>query len=163
MDYVDDLIRNVNEASARLRRVSDADAARRPGPGKWCAKEIVGHLIDSASHNHQRFVRASWQDDLVFPGYHQDAWVSAQGYQAAPWLELVDLWAAYNAHIARLMRATPDAVRLRDRTHHNLDELAWQPVPSDQPASLDDMMRDYVGHLLHHLRQIDALGLPGAR
>jgi hypothetical protein len=135
----------------------------RPAPGKWSAKEIVGHLIDSASNNHQRFVRARWQDDLVFSGYAQEAWVSAQDYQHAPWPDLLTLLVAYNRHLARVMRATPESVRLRLNARHNLDALAWQPVPADRPASLDEFMRDYVAHLRHHLRQVDALRLPGAR
>lgn len=159
MDYVDDLIATVTTTAARLRHVPDAEAARRPAPGKWSAKEIIGHLIDSASNNHQRFVRALWQDDLIFDGYEQDGWVAAQAYNSAPLGELLDLWAAYNRHLARVMRATPEAIRLRMHTRHNLDERAWQPVPRDQPASLDYFMRDYVGHLQHHLRQIDAMGL----
>ncbi len=162
MDYVDDLITTVRAAAGRLRRVSDADAAWRRAPGAWSAKEIVGHLIDSASHNHQRFVRASWQDDLIFSGYDQDAWVSAQAYQQAPWPELLDLWVAYNGHLARVMRATPEPVRLRVHTRHNLDALAWQPVPPDRPTSLDYFMRDYVGHLHHHLRQLDVLCARGS-
>jgi len=159
MDYIDDLIATVRAAAARLRRVADADAARRPAPGTWSAKEIIGHLIDSASHNHQRFVRARWQDDLVFPGYDQDVWVSAQDYQAASWPDLVDLWAAYNTHLARIMRATSEATRLRTHMRHNLDELAWRPVPAGEPVTLDYFMRDYVGHLLHHLRQVEEMRL----
>ena len=157
MDYVDDLITTVRATADRLRRVDPADAERRPAPGKWSAKEVVGHLVDSASNNHQRFVRAQWRDDLVCEGYEQDAWVSAQQYQHAPWLELIDLWSAYNLHLARVMRATPDDIRLRLRATHNLDERAWEPVPRDRPASLDYFMRDYVGHLKHHVQQIDAL------
>ena len=118
-----------------------------------------GHLIDSAAHNHQRFVRARWQDDLVFNGYQQDQWVATQGYQAAPWLELVDLWASYNFHLARVMRDVPESVRFREHARHNLDELAWQTVPRDRPATLDFFMRDYVAHLQHHLRQIDGMRL----
>lgn len=163
MNDVADLIGTVTEAANRLRRVTDADAARRPGPGKWSAKEIIGHLIDSAANNHQRFVRAQWQDDLVFTGYDQEAWVSSQRYQDAPWAELLTLWEAYNRHLARVMRAVPEAVRLRQHTRHNLDELAWQRVACGQPTSLDDFMRDYVDHLKHHVRQIDALGFGEAR
>ena len=159
MDYSDDLVATVTVARERLRLVSDADAARRPSPSAWSAKEIIGHLIDSASNNHQRFVRARWQDTLVFSGYEQEGWVEAQGYQMTDWQELLDLWALYNRHIARVMERTPDDVRLRSHVVHNLHERAWQFVPADQPTTLDYFMRDYVGHLQHHLRQIDALGL----
>ena len=80
--------------------------------------------------------------------------MATQRYQDAPWKELVDLWEAYNYHLARFMKATPIHVRTRQHARHNLDKLAWQPHPADQPASLDYLMRDYVGHLQHHLRQI---------
>ncbi|MEW6320471.1 MAG: DinB family protein [Acidobacteriota bacterium] len=162
MDYTNDLRETVRTAAARLRAVADADAARRPAPGKWSAKEIIGHLIDSASNNHQRFVRARWQDDLVFGGYDQEGWVSSQGYQDAAWPDLVTLWEAFNLHLARVMERVPDDVRLRRHTRHNLHDIAWQVVPPGEAATLDYFMRDYVGHLQHHLRQIDALGLPTA-
>lgn len=157
MDYTDDLVTTVRQAWDRLTEVSDADASRRPAPDKWSPKQIIGHLIDSASNNHQRFVRARWQDDLVFPGYDQDGWVEAQAYQEAPWRELLDLWLAYSLHLARVMRGTPDEVRLRGHLRHNLDRLAWRPVPSELPATLDYFMRDYVGHLKHHLGQLPVL------
>lgn len=32
---------------------------------------------------------------------------------------------------------------------HDLDALAWVPVPGDQPTSLGYFMRDYVAHLRH--------------
>jgi hypothetical protein len=156
-DYIDDLRSTVERAAAVLLTVDDARAARRPAPGKWSAKEIVGHLVDSAANNHQRFVRAQLQDDLIFPGYAQEEWVAVQRYQEASWPDLVTLWRAYNQHIATVMATTPDAVRLRERPRHNLHELAWQPLPADRPATLDYFMRDYVGHLHLHLDQIRRL------
>lgn len=160
MHYAQDLALTVRRAAERFRQVADADAARRPAPTKWCAKEIVGHLIDSAANNHQCFVRARWQEDLVFTGYAQDDWVAAQDYRSAPWHDLLDLWLAYNLHLARVMESVPEPLRLAPHTRHNLDQLAWQPVPRDQPATLDYFMADYVDHLKHHLRQIEAL-IPG--
>jgi hypothetical protein len=56
------------------------------------------------------------------------------------------------------MEGVPESVRLTPRTRHNLDQMAWQPVPRNQPATLDYFMADYVGHLKHHLQQIDAIG-----
>jgi len=154
-DYVGDLTAVVTGAAAQLRRIPEEAAARRPNPGAWSAKEVLGHLIDSASNNHQRFVRAPDQKDLVFPGYEQERWVQIQDYQHAPWESLIVLWQAYNEHLARVMAAIPAEVRLREHRRHNLDQRAWRPVPPDQPATLDYFMADYVGHLKHHLAQIE--------
>lgn len=157
LDYAVRLRTTVDAAAATLIGVDPMAAARRPASGGWSAQEIVGHLIDSAANNHQRFVRARWQDDLVFTGYAQDAWVDAQRYADAPWIEVVTLWREYNRHLARVMDATPPSVRLREQARHNLHEIAWRTVPVDTPATLDYFMRDYVGHLEHHLRQLAAL------
>ena len=148
-------LREVVDAATRaLGAIDDAASARRPAPDKWSPREIVGHLVDSAANNHGRFVRAQAQDDLVFPGYAQDAWVDAQGYRSAPWTDLVALWAAYNRHLARVMTLAPEAARMRPRARHNLDEIGWSAVPADVPATLDHLMADYVDHLEHHLRQV---------
>jgi DinB family protein len=153
-DYAIELVDIVDRVTPRLLDISDEGSARRPAPGKWSPREIVGHLVDSASNNHQRFVRAQWQDDLVVQGYAQDGWVAAQRYQDAPWTEIVMLWAHFNRHLARVMEAVPDEIRLRPRHRHNLHQMAWQPVLETEPATLDYFMRDYVGHLKHHVRQI---------
>jgi hypothetical protein len=156
--YAADLLQTIEQAGARLARLSEEESARRPAPNKWSRKEIVGHLIDSAGNNHQRFVRARFQEDLVFPGYDQDAWVRAQRYQEARWSVLLELWRSYNAHIAHVMQSTPEEELTRLRASHNLHEIAWRTVPKSQPATLDFFMEDYVGHLHHHLEQ--ALALP---
>lgn len=155
LDFAEDLARTVDAAAARLRRMSAMDAARPRAPGKWSPAQVVGHLVDSASNNHQRFVRARFRDDLRFDGYEQDAWVDAQRYASAPWPELVELWRGFNLHLARVMEATPPEALRKPRPDHNLDRLAWEVVPASEPVSLEYFMRDYVGHLKHHLRQID--------
>ena len=147
----------VEAATPRLLAIPDAEASKPPAPGKWSPKQVIGHLIDSASNNHQRFVRVRFMDDLVFAGYEQESWVAAQGYQGAPWAELVGLWRLFNLHLARVIENLPAPVRERPRARHNLDELAWRPVPKETPATLEYFMRDYVGHLKHHLAQIPGL------
>ena len=103
----------IERALPRLLEMGEAESAARPKPDKWSARELLGHLIDSASNNHQRFVRAQVRDDLIFEGYDQEKWVRAQGYAEAPWAELVGLWRAYNLHLARVIDAVPAAVRKR--------------------------------------------------
>jgi len=130
-------------ALPRLRAVSEDEASRGRGPGKWVKKEILGHLIDSAVNNHQRFVRAPMVDRFVWPGYEQDAWISAQNYKARAWSDLVDLWSALNRHLAHVMASIP-----RER-------LGTQCViGSNEPATLEWWITDYVRHLRHHLEQL---------
>jgi hypothetical protein len=157
IDYADDLRSTVTRVAAELTEVSDIAAARRPAADKWSVKEIVGHLVDSAANNHGRFVRAQAQDDVIFAGYRQAEWVDLQHYRDAPWPDLVRLWRDYNLHLARIIEVMPAEARLRERRRHNLDEIAWQPVPRESPCTLDYFMRDYVGHLHHHLRQVHAI------
>ena len=144
----------VERATPRLLALSDAAAGTPPTPGKWSPKEVIGHLIDSASNNHGRFVRAQFIDDLVFSGYEQERWLGMQRYADAPWSDLVALWRGFNLHIARVMDNTPDDIAHAPRAKHNLDAIAFRTVPRDQPATLEYFMADYVDHLEHHLAQI---------
>ena len=153
-DFLDDFRSTVEDAAQRLMLMSEEQSQTPRGEGKWTAKEVVGHLIDSAANNHQRFVRAQFTDDLVFSGYEQEEWVEVQGYNHEPWQQLVQLWKHYNLHLQHLMSATPEETRMRERASHSLDKIAWQAVGEDQPVTLDYFMRDYVAHMKNHLRQI---------
>ena len=152
MHYVDELRQAVNAAVPRLLALGDASATR-PAPRKWSPREIIGHLVDSASNNHQRFVRGQLQDDLVFPGYAQEDWVRIGRYQDAPWDELVAHWKMFNLKIARVMDGTPDEVRKRPRARHSFDAIGV-PLKDGEAPTLEHVMSDYVLHLQHHLRQI---------
>ena len=133
----------VEAALPRLRALSEARAAEPRGDGKWLRKEILGHLIDSAANNQQRFVRARSSNPFVWPGYDQDAWVAAHGYRERSWTDLVDLWAMSNEQIAAAMRSVPP------------ERLATSCVIGSDPAvTLEWLMHDYVRHMRHHLAQI---------
>ena len=122
---------------------SDQTLATRVDPKKWCRKEILGHLIDSACNNQQKFVRMMQQPSLDFPGYRQDDWVAVQDWANADWEGMVSLWAAYNRHLAYLIsNVTPD--RLSNTIQ----------IEGVGPFTLGFVMSDYVEHLKHHLRQI---------
>jgi len=154
----DRLRRVVTAARPRLEAISHDRSGVPRSEGKWSPREIVGHLVDSATNNHGRFVRAQFTDDLLCARYDQAAWVTCQRYSSAPWLELVALWAYVNFHLARVMEACPPDVRSRPRKRHNLHEVAFRAIPPAEPATLEYFMADYVDHLEHHLAQI--LGSP---
>ena len=139
------LTRVVEDASAELRALDDTVVGAKAEPGVWSAKEILGHLVDSAANNHQRFVRAQQSARLVFPKYEQDAWVAAQDYQSCSWTELVEFWRLYNRHLAHLIRhIRPETLNV---------ECVIEPY---SPVSLEYLIEDYIAHLQHHLKQIRA-------
>jgi hypothetical protein len=138
-----ELGRTVAQAKPMLERLNNADTSLRPAAGKWSRKEILGHLMDSASNNHQRFVRAALQGELKFPGYDQERLVELQQFREMDWGFLVDLWAAYNRLLAHVIASLPAKAA-------NIScEIGKNP-----PATLVWIAEDYVEHLKHHLNQI---------
>ncbi len=132
-------------AEAVLRQVAEKESQQPILPGGWSRKQVLGHLIDSASNNHQRFVRAALQGSLDFPAYDQENWVRVQAAEAAPWPLLVALWADYNRYLAHVIARLP-ADRLQ----------ASCRIGAGQPVTLKFVAEDYLRHLLHHLGQIGA-------
>jgi hypothetical protein len=132
----------IARASGTLRGFTDADASTGLTGRTWNRKELLGHLIDSAANNHQRIVRAQLGDALVFPGYEQDNWVAAQRYKHRKWDELVEVWIAFNAQVASAIEGVP-AAKLSTKC----------AIGSDEPVTLEWLMRDYLRHLRHHLSQ----------
>ncbi len=153
-DALEDFSRTIEEAAERLRGMTEDEAGARSEAGAWSAKETVGHLIDSAANNHQRFVRAQFRDDLDFDGYVQDEWIAAQHYGDAPWSRLVELWRLYNLHLLHVVSRIPVDKLTAPRRPHSLDKIAFRVVDKQEAATLEYLIRDYVEHLKHHLGQI---------
>ena len=123
------------------------DWARRPGPGKWSAKEIIGHLTDSAHVNLQRFVRCTYEDKFKLI-YFQEEWVAAQHYQDADITELLELWRLVNMQVARVLDNYP-----ADRWQATCDSNRGEPVYH----TVEFLANDYIAHMQHHLNQIITL------
>jgi hypothetical protein len=149
--FLKDFRQTIDASTEGLLRLSPS---ANTSETKWNEKQILGHLIDSAANNHQRFVRAQFTTDLNFSGYEQDNWVESQQYENESWENLVQLWASYNRHLVHMLSVVPEETLTRNRTEHNLDKIAFKPVPVDEPATLEYFIRDYVDHLRHHLAQI---------
>src|SRR3954470_3861153 len=103
-EAADRLAKILEVTPPRLAAISAEDAARRNGAGRWAPKEILGHLIDSAGNNHQRFVRGQLFPAVDSPGYAQESWVTTQSYLTEPWPDLINLWLLFNRHLLHVMR-----------------------------------------------------------
>ena len=153
-EWLEDFRETIESAAPRLLQISEAQSEQPRAEEHWSAKQIIGHLIDSATNNHARFVLAQIKDDLIFPGYDQNSWVTIQHYQQAPWSQLVDLWRAYNLHLLHVMAFTPADQLTKRCVQHSLQTIAFETVSESEPVTLEYLMKDYVVHLKHHLSQI---------
>ena len=142
------LLSAVDIAEPKLRNIGELESTKPVLAGGWSRKQVIGHLIDSASNNHQRFVRAAQQASLEFPGYDQAANVRVQAPQEAEWALLVSLWAAYNRYLAHIIAHLPAS---------KLETVCR--IGSGEPVTLSFIATDYLRHLVHHLRQIGAADL----
>ncbi|NJK84741.1 MAG: DinB family protein [Bacteroidales bacterium] len=114
-------------------------------------KQIVGHMIDSASNNTHRIVHMHYQPSpLRFPNYatngNNDRWIAIQNYQEETWADMVYLWKYSNIHIVHVFKNV-DPSKLENKWHYNEEKL----------ISLKDCIIDYLGHFKLHLGEIDEL------
>ena len=113
------------------------------GSSSWSKGELLGHLIDSAINNQQRFARALIEEQLQFPSYAQVEMVRVQRYREAPVGLLIELWSNLNRYIAHLLLQVPPA------------KLGMHCVIGANPeVTLGQLAMDYVAHLEHHTKQL---------
>jgi hypothetical protein len=114
-------------------------------------KQIVGHLIDSASNNTHRIVHLHYQPaPLIFPNYatfgNNDRWIAIQDYQNEDWDTLIQLWKYSNLHICHVIKNVDP-----EKTGNE-----WISVP-DKKVTMESMIIDFPRHFKLHLSEIDEL------
>jgi hypothetical protein len=140
------LQQHITEVPAEFLKYPEEELRRKPAPNKWSKKELLGHLVDSAANNHHRFIKIQFLPAPYFvEGYAQNDWVRVQKYSEKDTEQLLNLWKVYNEHIVFIMQNTPD---------ENL-EIKLNPEDAFENAdNLFHLMKDYVDHMDHHLKQI---------
>jgi len=136
------LIHILDTGPAKLRAFSEEEFSRIPSPDKWSKKQIIGHLIDSATNNHHRFVRGQFHDKPTIL-YEQELWNQHSYYQDMSQEHIISFWEKYNRHIVQLVQRIPKELLSRECTMSDGKgyTIAW-------------LFEDYVRHIEHHLRQI---------
>jgi hypothetical protein len=138
-----DYLRNtIEKEMPNLRAISDSEASISLRNG-WTRKQELGHLIDSATNNHVRFVNIAMTDHYAGPSYDPDMWVATHRYSEMLWSAIVEFWYQYNVFLAGLISRIPEA-RLKSICE----------VGSSGPVTFEWLIGDYVVHLQHHVDQL---------
>lgn len=146
-----ELIRLIDEWESKLSKLPEDILAKRRNGQNRTIKQIVGHMIDSASNNTHRIIHLQYQvSPLIFPDYanlgNNDRWIAIQNYQYEKWDDLVQLWKYTNYHIVHVINNV------------DMEKLSniWISALNDA-VSLKEMIIDYLRHFKLHLSEIDDL------
>lgn len=142
-DTADKISALVDKWRPILESLSEEQFRFKPTADRWSIAEVIGHLVDSANNNHQRFIRAQRCSELTFPKYDQNHWVDACGYHSVDQSDLIQLWYHYNKIISNVLRRLP------------ADQLKTPcTITPYETCSLEFLVTDYFTHLKHHLEKI---------
>ncbi|WP_281612723.1 DinB family protein [Flammeovirga sp. SubArs3] len=134
----------LSEGKEYIENSSIEEFTKKERPEKWSKQEILGHLIDSAINNLQRFTEIQFEEKpYVIRKYNQDELVKVNDYQNANHTELLHFWMSINHRIIAIMKLQTEVT------------LGYKIVLGDHEISdLKYLMQDYVAHLEHHLQQL---------
>ena len=146
-----ELLRLVNEWELRLLSLPEEVIGNRRNIQNRTIKQIVGHMVDSASNNTHRIIHLQYNmSPLIYPDYanlgNNDRWIAIQNYQKENWENLVQLWKYSNLHIAHVI----DNVNPEKQNNEWISAL-------QQQVSLKAMILDYLSHFKLHLNEIEDL------
>lgn len=139
-----ELTAHLNNIPFRFSEMEPEELLKRPAPGKWSKKEILGHLIDSAINNLKRFADIQSQaQPYRYQPYVQDSLVVINRYQDLPLDHMLLLWKTLNQQIEYVISAIPD------------EKLSYQLItPAGETYTLEWLIIDYLAHMNHHWKQV---------
>lgn len=142
-DIIERLNYLIKSVPAKVKQYSEQEFSVRI-EGRWSKKEILGHLCDSATNNHHRFIKIQFEKQpFVIVPYDQNNWVLIQDYQYMPLDEIISLWAVLNRHILRIISRIPE------------EKLGYVcDIGENKSLTFLELVQDYLRHLEHHLKQI---------
>jgi len=102
-----------------LSEIEEANLSLKTSPEKWSKKEIIGHLIDSATNNHQRFIRGQFELNPEI-SYNQDKWNEFNFYNDIPGKQIISFWKFYNQQLMEIVKRIPkekpkEKLKLKDQ------------------------------------------------
>lgn len=146
-DVLEFLRAGVKELETLLGGLGEQQALHRYAPGKWSIKEVVGHMLDVERVFAYRALRIARADTTPLPGFEQDDYVAAAGFDDRPLASLLaeyhhlraanlELFASLEAR-ALMRQGTASGYRFSARA------LIWI-IAGHERHHLNGLRRDYL-------------------
>lgn len=131
----------VEKAPGLLAQINEEKISEKSTPNKWSKKEILGHLIDSATNNHQRLIRGQFEA-IPEIQYDQNQWNKYSFYQQIDSQKIISFWTIYNIQLIEIIKRIP------------IENFKKQVKIGQNVLTLDYVINEYIVHLEHHLKQL---------
>ena len=138
----------VEELLSAIDLLTDTQALFKPGPQEWSIKEVIGHLIDVERVFSYRLLRISRDDPTPLPGFEQEDFVRAAGFDHIPLRDLA-------SEFEYLRRANLLAIR-----HMSEEAIDHRGTASGATVSARALIYMMVGHVDHHVASLREKYLP---
>ncbi len=147
----DELLSLLKIWEPKLLAVSENALVHRTNSQNRTIKQIVGHMIDSASNNTHRIIHLQYDKiPSQFPDYanfgNNDKWIAIQNFQKEDWHVMVQLWKYCHTHIVHVIKNV-DPLKL---------ENEWISALG-QKITLEAMIIDFPRHFQLHIKEIEEL------
>lgn len=139
-----DLLRMLEEGAEDvlqlLRAFGEADGGHRYAPGKWSVKEVVGHVTDAERVFAYRALRIARADSTPLPGFEQDDYVAAAGFDRRTLADLAEEFADVRKATLKLFAGMDAPAFMRSG------------VANGHPITVRALAWIIAGHEQHHAR-----------
>jgi hypothetical protein len=144
------LTHQIDELHAALDALTDPQACFKPGPTEWSIKEVIGHLDDVERVFAYRLLRVSRGDATPLPGFEQEDYVRAAGFDLYFLNDLV-------SEFEFLRRANMLAIG-----HMSEEAINCRGTASGYTVSARALIYMLIGHVDHHMASLHEKYLPVA-
>ena len=142
-DVIAALPRQIDDLRSALGKLSDEQACFKFGPAEWSIKEVAGHLNDVERVFSYRLLRISRNDATPLPGFEQEDYVRAAGFDNYPFPDLINEFELLRrANILAIKNMTDEAV-------------TYLGTASGATISARALIYIMVGHVDHHMASLN--------
>ena len=135
------LAKQLGEYRQLLTGVSDAAATAAPEPGKWSAKQVLGHICDGERVMTYRALRFARGDQNELHGFEQDDYVLEAQSNARSLEDLLTEFESIRKASIALFGSLPSEAETREG------------IANGNPVTVRALAYIVAGHAQHHLEQ----------
>lgn len=146
------ILKGIEAWEPKLLQLSENVITKRRNNQNRTIKQIIGHMIDSASNNTHRTVHLQYQESpLRFPNYatngNNDKWIAIQNYQGEDWYDIIQMWKYSHKHLVHVIK----------NVNQEMLESEWDSESEYGHIKLKDMITDFLRHFHLHLNEVQEL------